>query len=280
MEERARESNREKEKCGIVLVGASQLGRVRREIEKMAEEDVEVVKMVKVSGQLTDEKVNEALKELAAIGDYPTCIVIGGPGSSLMEHGEPDGRGFGPERTVKVSHCSEGAVVERWKVRYHMQDPRKISMVEKRLLVDRVVKLVREAQELFPESVIVYLTMFPRHVERCCEKDRHMLTADIVGLDSVRRDVDRDVMEMLQDLDKDIKVLQWWDLLGLDRDQNVTEVRALRVLEGDGVHLTERANRNAAVLLCRRVREMVFSAGRDFEMEVEEDGVGKRRRVE
>jgi hypothetical protein len=136
---------------------------------------------VKVSGQLTDEKVNEALRELAVIGDYPTCVVIGGPGNSLMEHGEVDGRGFGPERTLKVSQCSEGAVVERWKVRYHMQDPRKISMVEKRQLVDRVVKLVRGAQELFPESVIVYLTMFPRHVEKCCEKDGLMKTADTVG---------------------------------------------------------------------------------------------------
>jgi hypothetical protein len=139
--------------------------------------------MVKVSGLLTDESVNKALSELAVIGDYPTSIVVGGPGNSLMEHGVDGGRGFGPERTVKVSQCSRGKVVERWKVRYHMQEPRKISLVEKRQLVDRVVKLVRGAQELFPESVIVYMTMFPRHVERCCEKDGHMRTSDIVGLD-------------------------------------------------------------------------------------------------
>jgi hypothetical protein len=37
-----------------------------------------------------------------------------------------------------------------------------------------------------------------------------MKTADIIGLDSVRRDVVRDMIEMLQDLDKDIRVLQWW----------------------------------------------------------------------
>jgi hypothetical protein len=280
MEERARESNEEKEKCGVVLIGASQMGRMKCEIEKMSDGDVEVVKMVKVSGLLTDDKVNKALRELAVIGDYPTSIVVGGPGNSLMEHGVDDGRGFGPERTFKVSQCSEGAVVERWKVRYHMQDPRKISMVEKRQLVDRVVKLVRGAHELFPESVIVYLTMFPRHVERCCEKDGHMKTSDTVGLDSVRRDVDRDVIEMLHDWGKDVKVVQWWDLLGLDTDKNVNEVRALRVIEGDGVHLTARANRNAAVLLCRRIREMVFSAGREFEMDVEEDRAGKRRRIE
>jgi hypothetical protein len=181
---------------------------------------------------------------------------------------------------VKVRQSTGGKVVERWEVRYHMQEPRKISMVEKRQLVDRVVRLVREAHELFPESLIVYVTMFPRHVEKCCEKEGHMKTADIIGLDSVRRDVDRDVIEMLQDWDKDVKVVQWWDLLGLDKDKNVNEVRVLRVIEGDGVHLTSRTNRNAAVNLCRRVREMVRNAGRDLDTEMEEDGDGKRRRIE
>jgi hypothetical protein len=280
MEERAREENEGKEKCGVVLIGASQIGRMKSEIEKLGIEGVDVVKMVKLNGLLTDEEVNKALRELAVIGEYPTSIVIGGPGNSLMEHGAGDWRGFGPERTVKVRQSTGGKVVERWEVRYHMDEPRKISMVEKRQLVDRVVRLVREAHELFPESLIVYVTMFPRHVEKCCEKEGHMKTADIIGLDSVRRDVDRDVIEMLHDLDKDIRVLQWWDILGLDKDKNVNEVRVLRVIEGDGVHLTSRVNRNAAVNLCRRVREMVRTAGRDLDTEMEEDGCGKRRRIE
>jgi hypothetical protein len=280
MEERARETNEEKEKYGVVLIGASQMGRMKCEIEKLGCEGVDVVKMVKLSGLLTDEEVNKALRELEVIGEYPTSIVIGGPGNSLMEHGIGDWRGFGPERTVKVRQSTGGKVVERWEVRYHMDAPRKISMVEKRQLVDRVVRLVREAHELFPESLIVYVTMFPRHVEKCCEKEGLMKTADIIGLDSVRRDVDRDVIEMVQDLDKDIRVLQWWDMLGLDKDKNVNEVRVLRVIEGDEVHLTSRANRNAAVNLCRRVREMVRTAGRDLDTETEEDGCGKRRRIE
>jgi hypothetical protein len=224
---------------------------VGSEIVKTGVEGVDVVKVVKLSGLLTDEGVNKALRELAQIEEYPTSIVVSGPSNSLMEHGVGEWRGFGPERTVKVRHISGGKVVERWEVRYHMQDPRKISMVEKRQLVDRVVRLVRESQELFPESMIVYVTMFPRHVEMCCEKDGHMRTADIIGLDSVRRDMDRDVVELLQDLNKDIKVVHWWDLLGLDKDKTVNEVRMLRVIEGDGVHLTSRANRNAAVNLCR-----------------------------
>jgi hypothetical protein len=280
MAERARESTEEKETCGLVLVGASQVGRMGSEIVKTGVEGVDVVKVVKLSGLLTDEGVNKALRELALIEEYPTSIVVSGPSNSLMEHGIGNWRGFGPERTVKVRHISGGKVVERWEVRYHMQEPRKISMVEKRQLVDRVVRLVRESQELFPESMIVYVTMFPRHVEKCCEKEGHMRTVDIIGLDSVRRDVDRDVVELLHDLDKDIKVVQWWDLLGLDKDKTVNEVRMLRLIESDGVHLTSRANRNAAVNLCRRVRELVWIAGRDFDAELEEDGDGKRRRIE
>jgi hypothetical protein len=36
-----------------------------------------------------------------------------------------------------------------------MQEPRRISMVEKRQLVDRMVSLIKGAGELFPESVLV-----------------------------------------------------------------------------------------------------------------------------
>jgi hypothetical protein len=222
--------------------------------------------------------VNKALRELAVIGEYPSVIVVGGPGNSLMEHGDGDWRGFGPERTVKVSKNTGGKTAEKWEVRYHMQEPRRISMVEKRQLVDRMVALLKGAGELFPESVLVYMTMFPRHVERCCEKDNHMKMVDIVGLDSVRRDVDRDMIEMMVDSDKELKVVEWWDLLGLGKDHRVSEVRKMRVIEGDGVHLTARANRNAAVSLCRRVREMLSHEEKEDEM----DGTGdsKRRRVE
>jgi hypothetical protein len=46
------------------------------------------------------------------------------------------------------------------------------------------------------------------------------------------------------------------------------------------VHLTTRANRNAAVLLCRRIREMVLRASREMEIDEDEDGAGKRMKRE
>jgi hypothetical protein len=83
-----------------------------------------------------------------------------------------------------------------------------------------------------------------------------MTENDIVSLDSLRRDVDRDVIEMLKDGDKEVRIMEWWDLLGLDKDKTVMEVRGLGVTEGDGVHLTSRANRVDAISLCHRVMEV------------------------
>jgi hypothetical protein len=65
---------------------------------------------------------------------------------------------------------------------------------------------------------------------------------------------------------------------GTGQSQKCGEVQGMRLIEGDGVHLTARTNRNAAVSLCRRVREMLCPDGREDEMA----GTGdrKRRRVE
>jgi hypothetical protein len=49
--------------------------------------------------------------------------------------------------------------------------------------------------------------------------------------------------------------LEWWDILGLDSDKTVNDVKRMRLVEDDGVHLTSRANRCAALSLCIRVRE-------------------------
>ncbi len=48
-------------------------------------------------------------------------------------------------------------------------------------------------------------------------------------------------------------VVTWWDLLGLEKDMACKELRQWGVVDGDGAHLTERANRTAAVPLCHRL---------------------------
>jgi hypothetical protein len=74
-------------------------------------------------------------------------------------------------------------------------------------------------------------------------------------VDRLRRDVDRDIVDTLRDMGKNIRVLEWWDLLGLDHDKTVIDVKKMKLVENDGVHLSVRANRCAAVSMCIRLRE-------------------------
>ncbi len=83
--------------------GSSQMGRMKDEIERLTGDGVVVEKLIRMKGEMTEDVENKALRELAMIGEYPSVIMIGGPGNSLMEHGVGEWRGFGPERTVKVS---------------------------------------------------------------------------------------------------------------------------------------------------------------------------------
>ena len=104
---------------------------------------------------------------------------------------------------------------------------------------------------MFPWAEICYLTMLRRHVTPCC--DLHMTDEDTWVMDSVRRDVDRDIVDMLGDGDDVVTVLDWWDMIGFDNDMTVRETRRMGVVSEDGVHLNERANRCAAASICSRL---------------------------
>ncbi len=77
---------------------------------------------------------------------------------------------------------------------------------------------------------------------------------DIWVMDGIRRDVDRDIKEMLADSDKGASIVEWWDILWFENDLTVTEIRKMRSLDKDGVHLNARANKCAAASLCDRFR--------------------------
>jgi hypothetical protein len=79
-------------------------------------------------------------------------------------------------------------------------------------------------------------------MEKCCGRTDHMTDNDTVIADNLRRDVDRDIVDTLRDADRRIRILEWWDILGLDSDKTVTDVKRMRLVEDDGVHLTSRAN--------------------------------------
>jgi hypothetical protein len=81
-----------------------------------------------------------------------------------------------------------------------------------------------------------------------------MTDEDVCVTDGIRRDVDRDIREMLEDGVDGVTVVDWWDILGLDGDVKLEEIVNMRLIDSDGVHLSSRANRCAAVSLCDRYR--------------------------
>jgi hypothetical protein len=235
------------ENLTVMMVGGSQMGRLAMEMG--SRKGIDVVGMVRVKGRVDDRAVENALDELAEIGVQPGKVLIGGPTNSLVEHGAGGMRGLGPERKVRIRKDEAGKVTEL-DASFHMTQPRRIAMSERRDLVDRVVRMIRGAQALFPWSEVSYVTMFPRHVEPCCVA--HMTCEDVWMMDSVRRDVDKDIIEMLMDNDEGVSVIEWWDVLGFDSDMTVKETLGMKIVGSDGVHLTDRANKCAASSLCIR----------------------------
>ncbi len=62
--------------------------------------------------------------------------------------------------------------------------------------------------------------------------------------------------EVLTEGGRNVRFLEWWDLLGLEGDATVTNIRRMGIIDADGVHLTARACRNAASILCDRLNGM------------------------
>ncbi len=116
MRQRAGMGLRNVEEASMVILGGSQMGRMKDEIVEL-KDGMRVEKMVKMQGEWTDETVNKALSELARLEGYPGIVVVGGPGNSVMRHGAGDSRGFAPEWTIKVRKT--GGAVRGMEVRYH-----------------------------------------------------------------------------------------------------------------------------------------------------------------
>ncbi len=223
---------------------------------------------MKVSGRLDRTEMESVLEKVVELGKIADKVTIGGPGNSLFKHGRGDVKGFCPERTVKVERKVDGEV-SRVSVQYHMTEPEKLTMSEKRELIDNVVELVRRIGESLPGIQIVYLTMFPRFVDRCCRTAGHMTKEDSLVMSGFRKTVDCDIVEELEELG--VEVVYWYSLSGWDGEPGLDELAKKDVLCNDGVHLTHKAKAFAAVSLCCRVAEV--------EVFVKSDGVSKKRRM-
>ena len=102
-----------------------------------------------------------------------------------------------------------------------------------------------------------------------------MTEGDCQTMDSVRRDVDRDIMEELKDKNLEVSVLYWHRALKLESEGTLREVIGKKLLSDDGVHLTPSATRTAAVFLCHRLLE----GGDEEWSELESEASSKRIRL-
>ncbi len=160
-----------------------------------------------MKGLLDRKEVDRVLGELKNMNVTLDKIVVGGLGNSLFRHGEKDNRGFCPERTVRVEKDREGEV-KRLKVGFHVTEPTKLTMGERRQLVDGTVELVVGVEKEYPFAEVWYLTMFPRNVVRCCGKDSHMSEDDCWAMNGFRKGVDADVVEELEEKAVGIRTLE------------------------------------------------------------------------
>jgi hypothetical protein len=192
-----------------VMVGGSQIGRMAEEMGQKGKDAVEVEGWVKVNGRLDRTEMESVVERVVELGKISDKVIIGGLGNHLFKHGRGDVKGFCPERTVKVERKVDGEV-SRVGVQYHMTEPEKLTMSEKRELIDNVVELARRIGESLPGIQIVYITMFPRFVDRCCRTAGHMTKEDILVMSGFRKTVDCDLVEELEELG--VEVVPWYTL--------------------------------------------------------------------
>ncbi len=149
---------------------------------------------------------------------------------------------------------------------YHLTDPAKVSMGERRQVIDRVVELMVQLQGRFPFADVWYVTMSPRHVVRCCDRVSHMSEDDCWLVNGFRKGVDADVVEELEERVVGARVMEWWEALGWEQEGSLQEVRRSGVVCEDGVPLTEKMNKLAAVNFCHRLSEVQLLEGSRWEV--------------
>jgi hypothetical protein len=178
-------------------------------------------------------------------------IVIKGPGNSLVKHGGAMDRGYGPERTVRVKK-GKGAAVDSVTSAYHLTEPARMTLCERSQVASVVCQVARECRKAWPLAEIYYCGIYPRFVEKCCERKDYMSGEDPLVINNSRKELDREIENLLLRVGEDVKIVHWFETLGMSAEPQLREICDRKVLSGDGVHLSVESNRSAAVYLCRR----------------------------
>jgi hypothetical protein len=125
-------------------------------------------------------------------------------------------------------------------------------MRETEELVGKVHGLMRGLKKLCVGTQIIYIGLFPRHVDQCCREAGHMRQEDIGAMHVARKEFDKSVREKVGG---EFECWDWSDVLGLDREITMKEMRERGIVGRDGVHMERNWSRRAAVNICCRIVE-------------------------
>ena len=158
------------------------------------------------------------------------------------------------EREVVVK-LGSGGDVERLENVYHLIEPGKLTMCERRQVALVLASVAKKCKELWPLADIVYLPMLPRHVTVCCPERGHMSEVDPQVIHRARIDLEEDIRDELKRSKVSVAISHWWEALGAMEEPELDWVRRRRVVSKDGVHLAPEPRARIAAFLLRRLEE-------------------------
>jgi hypothetical protein len=258
---RARFEGQGRVKKYITAVGASVMGRMMDEIDKVGSQVVMVGPTVKVKGEWGEEKLMWAMEEIGKCEVEPDYVFVFGPGNDMVVHGRAEARGTGGEKKLVME--GEGKI----RAEYHLTEPARRTKKEKEQMVNLVYGLLRGIKKISGNTQVVYVGLFPRHIDLCCRENGHMRGEDVMMMHNERRDFDQAVRDKVGE---EFECWTWHEVLGIQKEPTVKEIRERRIVGRDGVHLERVWNRRAAVqMCCKMVEEAV--------MVKENEGAGEKK---
>ena len=265
MRRRVRKAVEGESRIRVLTVGASETGRIRQEVQKRGEGKIVMEEHVRIRGKLDRKESDRVQGHLERLDIAPDVVLLGGPGNSIVENGRQSGKGKGADMVVKVSRSQSGRV-EKIDGEFHLIEPVRPTMCERRVVAGAIGRIVKKIRELWPLVEIVYMEIFPRHVHRCCQEKGHMCEEDPQVIDRSRRDMEEEVASEFRRLRESVRRVKWWEAIGLESEPNLETIRRRQVVGEDGVHMNTVDMKRVAALFCKKLTES------------EEEPVSKRRK--
>ena len=113
-----------------------------------------------------------------------------------------------PEQKIVIEKSCEGG--DSFSTRYHLTEPVRIKRDERLELIRQTVRLAIGISDMWPGTEIVYLRLYPRHVERCCLDRTHMTDEDVLTMCSNRRELDKDITDEMTDAVDKTRHIPWY----------------------------------------------------------------------